>query len=337
MLYSFHPYLKYFALLGLVPWSESCAQSKFVQKVYSAILIILNAVHFGISIYFPQSAELFLSPMVNVIVFVARIVCVTVIILQVMVHYDDYFRFCREMKYLGLRLQCELKIHVGRLKWQSYAKILALGIGFLVTVLPSIYVALSGSLLYFWSSLLSILIIRMQFVLVLLNVELLGHHVSLLGIRLQNVLECHLMGANCTLDGNANRLCSLEFLLALKQSHMQLHYLFTHFNDLFGWSILGTYVVLFSDSTVNIYWTQQVLAEVYEYKYLYATFSVFVPSFFNILVFCRCGEFCQRQVIKKQERKLASASRSLYTLATIYFMKKKETIYDQKQNQIFPR
>ncbi|EDW89935.1 putative gustatory receptor 39b [Drosophila yakuba] len=297
MLYSLHPYLKYFALLGLVPWSESCAHSQFVQKLYSAFLIILNAVNFGISINFPQNSELFLSLMVNVIVFVAKIVCVAVIVLQMMVHYDDYFRFCMEIKYLGLRLQCELKIHVGRLKWQSYAKILALGIGCLVTLLPSIYVALNGSLLYFWSSLLSILIIRMQFVLMLLYVDLLGQHASLLGKRLQNVLECHLMGANCSLDSNANRLCSLDFLLALKQCHMELYHLFTHFNDLFGWSILGTYVVLFSDSTVNIYWTQQVLAEVYQYKYLYATFSVFLPSFVNILVFCRYGEFCQRQSV----------------------------------------
>ncbi|XP_017012789.2 putative gustatory receptor 39b [Drosophila takahashii] len=294
MLYSLQTYLKYFALLGLVPWSE-CAHHQFIQKVYSVLLIVFNVATFGISIYYPQTSELFISLMVNVIVFVAKIVCSTVIVLQMMVHYEDYYRFCMEIKCLRLRLQGELKMHLGGLGWQTYAKILGLGFGFLLSLLPSIYVALSGSLLYFWASLLSILIIRMHCVLMLLYVDLLGLHVNLLGGRLQNVLDCHLLGANCVLDGAGHHLCSLEFLLALKQSHMELYHLFTHFNDLFGWSILSTYVVLFTDSTVNIYWTQQVLAEVYEYRYLYATFSVFVPSIIIIFVFCRCGEFCKRQ------------------------------------------
>ncbi|XP_017064322.1 putative gustatory receptor 39b [Drosophila eugracilis] len=295
MLYALQPFLKYFALLGLVPWSESCAHFQFMQKVYSCFLIVFNFGTFGISLYFPQPSELFISLMVNVIVFVAKTACVTVIVLQMIIKYDDYYRFCKEMKCLGLRLQCELNIDLGGLSWQSYVKVFGLGIGFLVAIIPSVYVALSGSLIYFWSSLLSILIIRMQCILMLLYVDLLGHHVCLLGKRIKNVIDCHMMGAKCIPDGNGHQLCSLEFLLALKQSHMELYHLFSHFNDLFGWSILSIYVVLFSDSTVNIYWTQQVLAEVYEHIYLYATFSVFIPSFIIIFVFCRCGEFCKRQ------------------------------------------
>ncbi|XP_016984057.2 putative gustatory receptor 39b [Drosophila rhopaloa] len=295
MLYSLQSYLKYFALLGIVPWSENCAYSRFIQRVYSLFLIVFNVTTFAFSMYLPPGKELFLSLMVNVIVFVAKIVCFTVILLQVMIQYDDYYRFCMEIKCLGLRFQCELNMDIGGLGWKSYAKILGLGIGLLVTILPSIYVAVSGSLLYFWSSFLSVLTIRMQSVLMMLYVDLLGHHVCLLGKRLQDVLNCHVKGGNCILDGNCKQLCSLEFLLALKQSHMELYHLFTHFNDLFGWTIVSIYVVLIVDSTVNIYWTQQVLAEVYEYKYLYATFSVFIPALIMIFVFCRCGEFCKRQ------------------------------------------
>nr|XP_036669685.1 putative gustatory receptor 39b isoform X2 [Drosophila suzukii] len=294
MLYSLQPYLKYFALLGLVPWSES-SHSQFIQRIYSASIIVFNVASFVTSIYFPQTSEPFLSLIVNIIVFAAKILCVIVILLQMMVNYEDYYVFCMEIKCLGLRLQGELKMHVGGLSWQTYAKVMGLGIGFLVTLIPPIYVSLNLSLLYFWSSLSSILIIRMHCVLMLLYVDLLGRHVGLLGSRLRNVLDCHLLGANCILDGDCNQLCSLEFLLALKQSHMDLYHLFTHFNNLFGWSILSTYVVLFTDSTVNLYWTQQVLAEVYDYQYLYATFSVFVPSLTIIFVFCRCGEFCKRQ------------------------------------------
>ncbi|XP_016963444.1 putative gustatory receptor 39b [Drosophila biarmipes] len=294
MLYSLQPYLKYFALLGLVPWSES-SHPQVMQKVYSVCLIAFNIASSVIYIYFPPTSEPFLSLMVNIIVFAAKIVCVTVILLQMMVNYADYYVFCMEIKCLGLRLQGELRMSVGGLSWKTYAKVIGLGLSFLMTIMPSIYVDLTLGILYFWPSLLPILIIRMQCALMLLYVDLLGHHVCLLGRRLKNVLDCHLLGANCILDGDCGQLCSLEFLLALKRSHMDLYHLFTHFNNLFGWSILSIYVVLFTDSTVNIYWTQQVLAEIYDYGFLYATFAVFVPSLVIIFVLCRCGEFCKRK------------------------------------------
>ncbi|XP_017048903.1 putative gustatory receptor 39b [Drosophila ficusphila] len=295
MLYSLQSFLKYFALLGLVPFSESCASRQHIQKVYSGLLVALNVAIFGISIIFFENEELFLSILINMIGFASKIMCATVIVLQIMLQYDEYFVFCRDIKSLGIRLQCELQIRIGSLSQRSCVKIIGLAVGFLVPLLAVVYVSLSLSLVYFWSSLLSILVTRVQCLLVLLYVELLGHHVGLLGERVQNVLACHLMGANCILDGNCNQLCSLEFLLALKQSHMELYYLFTHFNALFGWTMLSIYVVLFLDSTLNIYWTQQVLADEYEYTYLYATFAVFVPSLVMIIALCRGGEFCRRQ------------------------------------------
>ncbi|XP_017023892.1 putative gustatory receptor 39b [Drosophila kikkawai] len=295
MLYSLQPYLKYFALLGLVPWSEKCVRYQFLQRIYSVFLILINVVTFMASIAMWSTDEQLLSLMVNVIVFLAKIVAMTVILLQMMVQYDDYFQFCMELKCLGLRLQGELKMQLGGLSGQCYTKILGLGAICLVGVLPLVYVSLKVGLVFFWSSLLPILVIRMQCVLLLLYVDLLGHHVKLLGKRLQDVLTCHKMDANCVLDGNCKQLCSLEFLLELKQSHMELYQLFTHFNGLFGWSILSIYVVLFLDSTINIYWTQQVLAEVYDYTYLFATISVFIPTFAIIVAFCRCGEFCRMQ------------------------------------------
>lgn len=298
MLYSLQPYLKYFALLGLVPWSEKCGRYQVVQRTYSVFLILINVVTFMGSMAVRPMNEPALPLMVNVIVFVSKIVAMTVILVQMMIQRDGYYQFCMELKCLGLRLQGELKMELGGLSWKCVTKILGLGVMCLLAVLPVIYVALIGSLLYFWSSFLPVLVIRMQCVLLLLYVDLLGHHVKLLGKRLQDVLTCHTMDANSVLDGNSKQLCSLEFLLELKQSHMELYQLFTHFNGLFGWSILSIYVVLFLDSTMNIYWTQQVLAEVYEYKYLYATLSIFLPSFVIMFAFCRCGEFCRMQVSK---------------------------------------
>ncbi|KAH8238907.1 hypothetical protein KR038_006194 [Drosophila bunnanda] len=295
MLYSLQPYLKYFALLGLVPWSEKCSRHQFLQRIYTVFLILINVVMFIASVAMPPVSEQFLSLMVNVIVFAFKIVAMTVVLLQMMIQYDDYYLFCMELKCLGLRLQGELQIPLGGLSWKCYTKILGLGAICLVAVLPSVYVSVRVGLLYFWVSLISVLIIRMQCVLVLLYVDLLGHHVRLLGKRLLDVLSCHMMDANCVLDGNCKQLCSLEFLLELKQSHMELYQLFTHFNGLFGWSILSIYVVLFLDSTINIYWTQQVLAEVYDYTYLISTISTFIPTFAIMFAFCRCGEFCRMQ------------------------------------------
>ncbi|XP_020810771.1 putative gustatory receptor 39b [Drosophila serrata] len=295
MLYSLQPYLKYFALMGLVPWSEKCARYQFLQRIYSVFLILINVVMFIVSVAMPASDEQLLSLMVNVIVFVAKIVAMTVVLVQMTIQYDGYYQFCQELKYLGLRLQGELKIPLGGLSWKCYTKILGLGAICLVAVIPSAYVSFNVTLIYFWVSLLPVLVIRMQCVLLLLYVDLLGHHMRLLGNRLHDVLNCHMMDANCVLDGNCKQLCSLEFLLELKQSHMELYQLFTHFNDLFGWSILSIFVVLFLDSTINIYWTQQVLAEVYDNTYLIATISTFIPTFAILFALCRCGEFCRMQ------------------------------------------
>ncbi|KAH8421145.1 hypothetical protein KR009_001493 [Drosophila setifemur] len=294
MHYSLQAYLKYFAILGLVPWTANGPYYLF-QRAYSMFLILINLVTFGVSMYLTQSGELFLSLLVNVVVFGAKIVCMTMILLQMMIQYEGYYVFFIELNCLEIRLPCEFKIVVGGLNWKCHIKIIGLCICCLVPILPSVYIAFNGSLLHFWSSLLPVITIRLQCILLLFYMDYLGHHVNYLGKRLKDVLNCHQTGEYCFVDGNCSQLRSLEFLMHLKKSHMKVYQLFNHFNSLFGWTILSIYVVMFLDSTLNLYWTQQVLAEVYETKYLYATFSVFVPSFVLIFGFCRCGDFSRRQ------------------------------------------
>lgn len=293
MLYSLQPQLKYFAFLGLVPWSENC---QYLQMAYSVFLILINVAFFGYGICIEKRETIFLSVLVNVIVFVAKIVCSIIVLVQMIVHHNEYYRFCFEMKSIELRIQSELKISGRRFKCSSLYKIVGLALMSIFSFIPSTYIALRLELEYFWSSITSLIIIRGQFVLLMLYVDLMGEIVNVVENRLQTVLNCHIISGNCILDGNCKLLCSLEYLLSLKQSYMELHGLFIYFSQLFGWPILGIYVVMFLDSTVDLYWTQQVLAGLYDNAFLYATCGGFLPAIVLILAFCRLGEQCRKQV-----------------------------------------
>ncbi|KAH8244262.1 hypothetical protein KR026_004290 [Drosophila bipectinata] len=292
MLYALQPKLKYFAFLGLVPWSDSC---QFLQMAYSIVLMIFNVGIFGCGIYLEDRETIFLSVLVNVTVFVAKIACSIIVLVQMIVHHKDYYRFCFEMKSIEMRLQSELKISGKRFRFSSLYKIMGLGLVSTLCFVPSICVSLLVRLDYFWSSLTSMIIIRGQFILLILYVDLMSEIVSIVENRLQTILNCHMISGNCILDGNCKVLCSLEYLLSLKQSYMELHSLFIYFSHLFGWSILSIYVVMFLDSTVDIYWTQQVLAGLYDSTFLYSTCTGFFPAIVFILTFCRCGEQCRKQ------------------------------------------
>ncbi|XP_022226602.2 putative gustatory receptor 39b [Drosophila obscura] len=307
MLYRLQSCLKYFAFLGLVPWTESCRPCQYFQKIYSLFLICTNLAIFFVEIEVPQKDSLLLSLLVSMIVFIAKITCMTVILLQLMCQYPGYYGYCEEFKRLRERLEVQLKMGALAYPRRRYIKIVVLGMASLGTMAIVIYTSFNARLIYVWSSLVATLIIRWQCVLLLLYVDLMGFHVELLGKRIRDVLHCHSMGGNCLPDGNCKQLCSLEFLLELKQSHMQLFELFGHFNDLFGWSILSIFVVMFMDGTVNVYWTQQVLAGAYEYVYLFASLSYALPSLALILAFCRCGEYCkwQHMLIGSHVRALA--------------------------------
>ncbi|KAH8285779.1 hypothetical protein KR018_002893 [Drosophila ironensis] len=315
MLYHLQTYLKYFAFLGLVPWTDSCNFLQHLQRAYTVFLLLLNFVIFGITFKIAQEDEVFLSLMINVIIYISKIVATHVILLQVMFQYDGYNEFCMRLKYIRLRLQRDLNVFLGKLSLRCLIKIIALGIVCMLSVFPPIYVAIDKGLVYFWASLLSIVTLRLQCVLLLLYMDLMRNLVEMVAKRLKDVLDCHLRGTGviCILDGNCQKLCSLEFLLAIKQSYMEIHQLFTFFNSLFGWSLLSICVVAFLDSTVNIYWTQQVLSGAYDSKYLYATFAVVVPSFLLICATCRCGELCSRQnmLIGSYVRGLASNPQAL--------------------------
>ncbi|EDV31873.1 uncharacterized protein Dana_GF15565 [Drosophila ananassae] len=292
MLYALQPQLKYFAFLGLVPWSEN---GQYLQKAYSIFLILFNVGFLGCGIFIENNETIFLSVLVNVVVFVAKIVCSIIVLVQMIVHHNDYYRFCFKMKSIEQRIQSELKISGKRFKCSSIYKIVGLALMSIFGFIPSIYVALRLSLEYFWSSIMSLIIIRGQFVLLMLYIDLMSEIVYILENRIQTVLNCHILSGNCILDGNCKKLCSLEYLLSLKQSYMELHSLFIYFSHLFGWSILSIYVVMFLDSTVDLYWTQQVLAGFYDNTFLYSTCSGFFPAIVLILVFCRLGEQCRKQ------------------------------------------
>ncbi|BFF93563.1 putative gustatory receptor 39b [Drosophila madeirensis] len=308
MQYRLQSCLKYFAVLGLVPWTNNCRPCQCFQKIYSLFLIIINLMIFSVEIEIPLKDSLLLSLLVSTSVFIAKIVCMTVILLQMMCQYKGYNILCKEFKRLRERFEVQLKMGALAYPRERYIKIVMLGMTSLGTLGCLIYTSFIASLLYFWSSFVALIIIRLQCVLLLLYVDLMGFHVQLLGTRIQDVLHCHSMGGgNCIPDGNCKQLCSLEFLLELKQSHMQLSELFSHFNELFGWSTLSIFVVMFMDGTVNVDWTQQVLAGVYGLVYLNATLSFSVPSLALILAFCRSGEYCkwQNMLIGSHVRALA--------------------------------
>ncbi|EDV98951.1 GH13600 [Drosophila grimshawi] len=203
MLCGLQRYIKYFAILGLVPWSEKGAQQQ-VQKIYTmAIILLNNCMTFYVIVYAPPDVKILVS-----------MLCLLLVI---------------------------------------YA-------------------------------------------------ELLGYHVELLGERLQAVHKSRQLGTDS--------LCSLEHLLSLKRVYMELYHLFVQYNDLYGWSIVCIFVVMFLDSMINIYWAMQILNEVYEWPFLYLTCSSFLPLLILLFTFCRCGEYCKRQhiLIGSHVRGLACAS-----------------------------
>ncbi|XP_060657864.1 putative gustatory receptor 39b [Drosophila nasuta] len=296
MLYALQPYLKYFAVLGIVPWTERRFQ-QMLQKIYTTAIILFNiGVAFYIVVYSPPEGDLLVSLLVSCIVFISQIVTMTVIELQVMCQYDRYYEFCLQLKCLRRQFQCELLQQVQRLPWTRYIKYFLLGALNIASVVPGVYVILHYDYIgYFWYSLSAVIINRFQCLLLLLYAELLGFHVELLGLRLKDVHNCRQLGVHSVLDVKCEQMCSLDYLLSLKRAYMELYRLFGQYNGLYGWSIVCIFVVMFLDSMINIYWALLVLAKIYNFVFIYMTFSTFVPLLILLFTFCRCGEYCKRQ------------------------------------------
>lgn len=214
-----------------------------------------------------------------------------------MCQYDRYYDFCRQLKGLKLRFQCELFQPVEGLPRTRYIKYFVLGIFNVVTLGPAIYVILHNNYIgYFWYSVAAVVINRSQCLLLLLYAELLGYHVELLGQRLLAVQNCRQVGVYSVLDVKCEQMCSLEYLLSLKRAYMELYRLFGRYNGLYGWSIVCLFVVMFLDVMINIYWALLVLASIYIFDFIYIASSTFVPVLILLFAFCRCGEYCKRQV-----------------------------------------
>ncbi|XP_064554181.1 putative gustatory receptor 39b [Drosophila montana] len=311
MLYALQRYLKYFAILGLVPWSEKAPQQQ-LQKIYTIFIIFLNlGVAFYIVFFASPVDDLLVSMLVSCTVFISQIVTMSVVELQVMCQYKRYYEFCLQLKCLRLHFQCELQQPVKGWPWTRYVKYFVLGIINFVSLFPSVYVVLHFDYIgYFWFSLGAVFINRVQCLLLLLYAELLGYHVELLDRRLQAVHSYRLLGAHSQLNVKFEQMCSLEYLLSLKRAYMELYRLFELYNGLFGWSIVCIFVVMFLDSIVNIYWSLLVLTDIYSFVFIYMTCSTFVPLLILIFIFCRCGEYCKRQhmLVGSHVRGLACAA-----------------------------
>lgn len=220
-----------------------------------------------------------------------------VIELQVMCRYNGYYELCLKFKTLKRLFHNELLHPIQGFARTRYVKFIALGILNVVSLFPGIYVVLHYDYIgYYWCSFGAILINRFQCLLLLLYAELMGYHVELLGLRLLAVLNCRQKGLHSVLDVKCEQMCSLEYLLSLKRAYMELYRLFGHYNGLYGWSIVSIFVVLFLDSMINIYWTLLVLAKIYRFVYIYMTSSTYIPILILLILFCRCGEYCKRQV-----------------------------------------
>lgn len=77
MLYALQRYLKYFAMLGLVPWSEK-GNKQQLQRIYTTAIITLNiGIAFYIIVYSPPDGDLLVSMLVSCIVFISQIVTMT--------------------------------------------------------------------------------------------------------------------------------------------------------------------------------------------------------------------------------------------------------------------
>ncbi|XP_034475348.1 putative gustatory receptor 39b [Drosophila innubila] len=298
MLDALHCYLKYFAVLGLVPWSEKRPQQR-LQKIYTTAIMSINiGIAFYKVVYSPIKGDLPVSMLVSSIVYISQILTMSVIELQVMCQYERYYEFCLQLKTLNRLFQSELLQPIQGLPRARYIKFIALGILNIVSLFPGIYVVLHYDYIgYYWYSLGAILINRFQCLLLLLNAELLGYHVELLGLRLLAVLNCRQMSLHSVLDVKCEQMCSLEYLLSLKRAYMELYRLFGQFNGLYGWSIVSIFVVMFLDSMINIYWTLLILAKIYSFVFNYMTSSTYIPLLILLFTFCRCGEYCKRQHI----------------------------------------
>lgn len=214
-----------------------------------------------------------------------------------MCQYNRYYEFCTRLKGLKLRFRCELFQPIEGLPWTRYIKYFVLGVFSLLALVPAIYVILHNNYIgYFWYSIAAVVINRVQCILLLLYAEILGYHVELLGHRLLAVHSSRLLAAYSTLDMKREKMCSLEYLLSLKRAYIELYRLFGNFNSLYGWSILCLFVVMFLDVMVNIYWALLVVAKVYIFDFIYVAISTFLPVLILLFSFCRCGEYCKRQV-----------------------------------------
>jgi len=214
-----------------------------------------------------------------------------------MCQYERYYEFCLQFKSLSGLFRNDLFQPIQGLPWTRYIKFFVLGILNVATLFPVVFVILHNQYVgYFWHSIVAILINRFQCLLLLLYAELLGYHVELLGLQLQAVHNCRQVGMHSVLDVKCEQMCSLEYLLSLKRAYMELYRLFEQYNGLYGWSIVSIFVVMFLDTMINIYWTLLVLAKVYPFVFIYMTSSTYVPLLILLFTFCRCGEYCKRQV-----------------------------------------
>ncbi|XP_043864724.1 putative gustatory receptor 39b [Drosophila mojavensis] len=297
MLFALQRYIKYFAVLGLVPWVTENSPKQHYQQIYTLIIILSNI---GVScykiIFQPPEGDLLVSLLVSCIVFVSQIGTMTVIELQVMCQYNKYYEFCLQLKCLRLHFQCELQQPIRNWPWIRYIKFYALGVINIIVFIPSIYVVLNSDYTgYFWYSLGAVIVNRYQCLLLLLYVDLLGYHAERLDERLQALHSYRQLGTQTILDIQFNQMCSLDYLLSLKRAYMELYRLFELYNSLFGWSIVCIFVVMFLDSIVNIYWSLLVLIKIYQFGFIFMTCSTFVPLLILLFTFCHCGEYCKRQ------------------------------------------
>ncbi|XP_068159596.1 putative gustatory receptor 39b [Drosophila tropicalis] len=297
MVYTLSPFIKYFGVLGLVPWAEEPSR-QLAQKLYTFAIVLVHIFSYILAMSAPpKDLDLPVSQLVSDIVFTAHMVTMSVILLQAMFQYEEFSDFCMELKSLNLRFQCQVKVPANSLPRMRSLKLLFLGAVSILTLIPGIYIGIitNNFVGYFLYSIGSVLINRCQTVLLLINAELLTFHAELLCQQLQQILRCRQLRSTCILEGDCHRLSSIELLLSLKQVYTQLYGLYIRFNALYGWSMLFIFVVLFLDSTVNIYWTLLALTEAYSYVYIGISCASFTPQLVLIFALCSSGEFCKRQ------------------------------------------
>ncbi|XP_054729372.1 putative gustatory receptor 39b [Anastrepha obliqua] len=139
-------------------------------------------------------------------------------------------------------------------------------VGFLLFMVTSVWLNYIG---YFWHGLWSILTVRVRVIQLLVYVRILRHYLECLCVKLRQIVAYRMAPEQRMLDINYEKLESLEYLLAIKETYGLIFRAFQLLNYFAGWSFLSIVICYMFDISCNIYWTLMSLDGFPNRRYFY--------------------------------------------------------------------